>query len=186
MKISVFVTTILFFYFLSFTNELESVALSSFRGRGITNKECKLLTESFRSKYNETAINKIMPRSTMNSILKKQNFKKLNTVSDVSYALAMGRLLPAQCVILGSFEVVGKTSHCKLKIVHMESGNVIREIIEVKKGAPKKLIPSLVYKVTKTIDRIIVKKENIQEVASVELTENKQPPVNPTSKKLSN
>jgi hypothetical protein len=134
------------------------VAIAPFIGKGVTSEQLSNLTGMFRKKYNEVAKYKAMAKNQMDKNL-GEGFERLDIVSEMSYAMAMGRLLSVQCVILGTINRSDKTSKCILKIFDLNTRKRIKDFTISFKGSPRKFLTAIIPKIVKVIDPVIIEKK---------------------------
>lgn len=111
-----------------------SIAIMKLKGMGISEIEAETLTETLYDGISEILQSQstnlkekysLLERSQMDKIL--DQFKLQNALcSDDSCAVAFGRLLSVQRIIIGSVGLVGKTYIISCRIVDVESSKVIR------------------------------------------------------------
>lgn len=158
MRIFKVFTCLLFCCILLSAEPHHYVAIAPFVGKGVTSEQLSNLTDLFRKRYNEVAKYKAMAQDQMDKNLVK-GFERLDIVSEMSYAMAMGRLLSVQCVILGTINKSDKTSKCILKIFNLNSQKRIKDFTISFKGSPRKFLTAIIPKIVKVIDPVIVEKK---------------------------
>lgn len=171
---------------------VERVAVAPFFVKGISEAKSDTLRGAFIAKYNESAKFKAVEQEKMDFILDETEFHKSNIVSELSYALALGRLLSVQYIIVSSFEKTKKESVCTFKVIDAETQKYILNFTETAPDANGKLWTKIAAKIIKTVDPLIAaieKKQIPLEPAITGVNENDtselvkdEPPVDLTEK----
>jgi len=125
--------------------DLESVNLDK--------KETLILSDIFRSEIAKLEKFKTVERSKMNEILKEQAFQQTGCTTD-SCKVEVGKLLGVAYLITGNVGKIGELHHISLRIINVETGQIMKYLDEQIKGKVDGLV-------TKAIPKIVHKLKNL-------------------------
>lgn len=112
---------------------LETVAVLTFMGNGVSNIEAELLTNRFSTTLAQTKQLQLVERNEMDNILKEQDFQNTGC-TDASCAVEIGKMLNVVYMIGGSIGKLGSTYTIDIKMFSVESGEVAHTVGQTYKG----------------------------------------------------
>ncbi len=105
--------------------EKPTLAVLEFDGFGISTQEVAALSNRLRTNLTQLGTYRIIERGLMQQILLEQDFQLTGCTSD-ECAVEIGQLLGAQFMLAGSIGKVGNTWTIEMRIVNVQSGEVVR------------------------------------------------------------
>ena len=105
------------------------IAVLELEPDGVGKKESVTLTNRLRSELVKTGVYTIIERGEMNEILKEQGFQMSGCTSD-ECAVDAGRLLNVSHIAAGSIGKVGALYTVALRLIDVESGEILKTITE--------------------------------------------------------
>jgi TolB-like protein len=111
-----------------------TVAVTDFDGKGLAEGEPKTLTDAFRSYLINTGGFRVMERGQMDAILKEQGFQSSGACTDQACMVEMGQLLGVDNIIAGSIGKVGVTFSINVRVVSVQTGEIIKSANRFHKG----------------------------------------------------
>lgn len=125
----------------------KNLAVFQFASRGVTDIEASAISDRIRNEFAKADAYKILERGLMEEILKEQAFQLSGACSESSCLVEAGQLLAVHYIAGGSVTRVGNLSTIEARIVDVESGEIVKNVIEDYMGPIENL---LVY-TTKTV-----------------------------------
>lgn len=118
--------SILMFFFAVFSNAAEktSMAVYEFEVTGVDTTVGQSVAEFIQDGLSQSGRFKIIERSTMQRMLKEQQFQKTGCTS-TECAVEVGKILNVNNIIVGRVSAIGNTITITIKLVDVELGNVI-------------------------------------------------------------
>ena len=113
---------------------LRSIAVMEFEAKGVTPLEASTLTDRFRSELVQTKAFIQIERSRIEQIFKEQKLQMTGTVSD-DQLVQIGELLGAELLVVGSIGKLGSTYTIDLRLVDVQSGEIIASYFKDYRGA---------------------------------------------------
>ncbi|MCH7859448.1 MAG: DUF2380 domain-containing protein, partial [Candidatus Marinimicrobia bacterium] len=110
---------------LLYAQEKPTLAVLEFDGFGISTQEVAALSNRLRTNLTQLGTYRIIERGLMQQILLEQDFQLTGCTSD-ECAVEIGQLLGAQFMLAGSIGKVGSTWTIEMRIVDVQSGEVVR------------------------------------------------------------
>ncbi len=107
---------------------IKTVAISDLEAHGITESEAATLTDVLRNKLIETGKYQVMERSQMKAILEEQAFQQSGTCTDQECIVEMGQILGIEQIVAGSIGRVGKTYSINVRMVSVQTGEIINSV----------------------------------------------------------
>ena len=107
------------------TNSLGSIAVATLNPISIDSAESETLTEIIRSSVVDSRCFRVLSTSDMQTILKQQSFQRSEVCDDTQCMVEMGRVLSVAYVLGGSVGKIGETYSLVLRLVSVESGELI-------------------------------------------------------------
>ena len=101
--------------------DIKTLAVLDFEGRGINSLEAATLTDRFTSEIGQTKVMRLVDRTMVEEILKEQGFQQSGCTSG-ECAVEVGALLGVQFMINGSIGKLGETFTIDVKMTSVESG----------------------------------------------------------------
>ncbi len=114
-------------------DRLETVAVLSFVGNGVSPIQAELLTNRFSTTLAQTNKLKLVERNEMDNILEEQDFQN-SGCTDASCAVEIGKMLNVVYMIGGSIGQLGSTYAIDIKMFSVESGEIAKAVGQTYKG----------------------------------------------------
>ena len=125
----------------------KNLAVFPLAPRGVTEIEASAISDRIRNEFAKADAYKILERGLMEEILKEQAFQLSGACSESSCLVEAGQLLAVHYITGGSVTRVGNLYTIEARIVDVESGEIVKNVIEDYMGPIENL---LVY-TTKTV-----------------------------------
>jgi len=125
----------------------KNLAVFTFAARGMTDIEASAISDRIRNEFAQSDQYTILERGMMEEILKEQAFQLSGACSESSCLVEAGQLLAVHYIVGGSVTHVGNLFTLEARIVDVESGKIVKNVIEDYMGPIENL---LVY-TTKTV-----------------------------------
>ena len=106
-------------------SEKLSIAVLELDAHGITDYEAAILTDRLRNELFKTGVFRVMEREQMDEILKEQGFQQTGCTSS-ECLVQVGQLIGVNRMIGGSVGKVGETFTVSLRLIDVETGEVIK------------------------------------------------------------
>ncbi len=116
---------LLFLTFIAYSSEKIPVAVNDLKAHGIGESETSIISERVRSELIKTGLYRVMERGEMNMILEEQGFQQSGACSDASCLVEVGQMLAVNRIITGSIGFIGNMFTLSLKMVDVESGEIV-------------------------------------------------------------
>ncbi|NQV37223.1 MAG: hypothetical protein HQ509_04350 [Candidatus Marinimicrobia bacterium] len=136
----IFLTVLIIVSNLYGQNELPTVAVLDFEGRGISQLEASTLTDRLATELGNTDAVILVERNQLESILEEQGLQQSGCTTDECVA-EVGQLLGVQFMISGSINMIGKTYTIDAKMFSVETGANVKTVNKTLKGQIDELIP---------------------------------------------
>lgn len=107
-----------------FSQEKPTIAIIPFNAMGVSESEAKTASDLLESAIIKTDQFKIIEQNQVDDTIKAQTFS-LTGNTDEDYARHIGKLLPADQIIFGSFSNIGSEFILNARIIYIESGQII-------------------------------------------------------------
>ena len=102
-------------------DDIKTLAVLDFEGRGINSLEAATLTDRFTSEIGKTNAMRLVDRTMVEEILKEQGFQQSGCTTG-ECAVEVGALLGVQFMINGAIGKLGETFTIDVKMTSVESG----------------------------------------------------------------
>jgi TolB-like protein len=112
---------------------LKSIAVLEFEAKGVSKIEASTLTDRFRSELVHTQVFRQIERSKIEQIFKEQKLQMSGTVKD-DQLVEIGELLGAELLVIGSIGKLASTYTIDLRLVEVESGEIIASYFKDHRG----------------------------------------------------
>ncbi len=112
---------------------LKSIAVLEFEAKGVSTLEASTLTDRFRSELVQTKVFKQIERNQIEQIFNEQKLQMSGTVSD-DKLVEIGELLGAELLVIGSIGKLGSTYTIDLRLVDVQSGEIIASYFKDLRG----------------------------------------------------
>ncbi|MBN1306637.1 MAG: hypothetical protein JXA18_01880 [Chitinispirillaceae bacterium] len=132
-------------------SRIPSLAVNDLIGHGLTESEAMTLSDVLRSRLMETKKFKVMERSEMEMILKEQSFQQSGACNEEACMVEMGQLLGIEQLLAGSIGKVGRAFSINVRIISVQSGEIIRSVSHNYTGPVENLLTSEINVVAKKI-----------------------------------
>lgn len=134
------------------TEKNPMIAVTPLQAQGVTGSDAAVLTESLSDEMLHSGTVRVMERSQMDKILKEQGFQE--TACDTSEcALQMGRLLGIERILVGTVGKVGGTYSVSVRMVDVNTGEIISSSRRNAKGAIDDVLVTLMPQLARDLTR---------------------------------
>ncbi|MBN1577964.1 MAG: cell wall synthesis protein CwsA [Chitinispirillaceae bacterium] len=133
------------------SSHIPSLAVNNLSAHGLTESEALTLSDVLRSRLMETKKFKVMERSEMEMILKEQSFQQGGACNEEACMVEMGQLLGIEQLLAGSIGKVGKAFSINVRIISVQSGEIIYSVSHNYTGPIESLLTSEINVVAKKI-----------------------------------
>jgi len=116
------------------------LAVSDLEAKGITNDEAAVISDRLRSEIQSTGRFRLMERGLMSTILQEQGFQQSGSCNGTSCQIEMGKLLGVDRLLVGSVGKLGKTYTLSIRLISVETGEILQSIDEDIRGEVDELI----------------------------------------------
>lgn len=130
---------------------LPTLAVNLLEARGINVDEAATLTDVLRNELINTRKYVVMERDQMEQILKEQGFQQSGACSDQACLVEIGQLLGAQQLVAGSIGKVGRAYSINIRIISVQSGQIINNVSHSYTGPIESLLTSEMAVVAKKL-----------------------------------
>lgn len=125
--------------------ERTHIAVADLSAWALSAKEVKSMTEQLRMALEQTRFFRVVSTSDMKAILEQQGFQRSGACDDRECLVEMGRFLSVDRMVGGSIGQVGGTFTVNLRIVDVETGEVLCTVGEKYKGESDDLLLLIEY-----------------------------------------
>jgi len=101
-----------------------TIAVLNFTGKGVSQSEASTLTDRFRDELFKIGNYSLIERELMENILKEQNFQLSGCASD-ECVIEVGNILGVKQIVGGSIGKVGDVFSVSVRIIDVESGQIL-------------------------------------------------------------
>lgn len=143
--------------------ERTPIAVADLSGWALSEKEVKSLTEQLRLALAQTQYFRVLSTTDMKAILDQHGFQRSGACDDETCLIELGKILSVAQIVGGSVGQVGGTFAVNLRIVDVETGEVLCTIGEKFKGESDDLLSLIDYlgnQLTANYAEISAKSEN--------------------------
>ncbi len=103
---------------------LPRVTVLPFEGTGFTKADAQALTLFFETALQNTGRCQIIEQTEVNKILKAHEYV-LKDFNDPSKAIEIGKLLPANHIVVGTFGNLGGKRYVNVKLIDLKTGTIV-------------------------------------------------------------
>ena len=121
-----------------------TVAVADLEGRGLAEGEAFTLTDALRNYLLNTGAFRVMERGKMDLILKEQGFQQSGACTDQACLVEMGQLLGVDHLITGSIGKVGGTYSTNIRMININTGEIVRTANKFYKGEIDGLLTKII------------------------------------------
>lgn len=121
-----------------------TVAVADLEGRGLAEGEAFTLTDALRNYLINTGAFRVMERGKMDLILKEQGFQQSGACTDQACLVEMGQLLGVDHLITGSIGKVGGTYSTNIRMININTGEIVRTANKFYKGEIDGLLTKII------------------------------------------
>lgn len=105
--------------------ERANIAVANLTPFSVDPVEAQTLSEKVRATMVESDYFRVVSRDDMANILKEQQFQRVDSCDSSECLVEMGKLLAVQYIVGGSVGKVGKTSSITLRMMSVETGQIV-------------------------------------------------------------
>jgi TolB-like protein len=120
------------------------IAINKLKANGIAENEALSLTNALQTEIGKTGKFQIMERAQMEEILKEQGFQQSGACDETACAVEMGKLLAVSQIVMGSVGLVGKTYTVNVRLVEVNTGEILKDFSEYHKGTIDGLLTEII------------------------------------------
>lgn len=110
------------------------VAVMPLDTQGVSSQEASLIADAVASRLHASRTCNVMERSQMSQILKEQAFQQSGACDGGSCAVEIGKILSVDRILVGSVGRIGDAWALNLRLVRVETGEVIQSASGKKRG----------------------------------------------------
>lgn len=126
---------------------LPLVAVMALDTQGVSGSEAALIADAVASKLLASGTCNVMERSQMDQILREQAFQQSGACDNNGCSVEMGKVLSVDRVLVGSVGRIGDSWALNLRLVKVETGEVLRSASGKRKGGIAEAQQALVEQV---------------------------------------
>lgn len=130
---------------------MPSLAVSDLESRGLSKDEALIISDRLRQEIQSTGKFRIMERSMMSAILQEQGFQQTGACDSASCQMQMGKLLGVDQILIGSVGKLGSTFSLNIRILSVETGEILQSYSEDIRGEIDDLIRTPVKNIAKKL-----------------------------------
>jgi hypothetical protein len=131
-------------------NEIPT-AVFNLEARGVSKVEAAIITDRLRSELINTNCFFVMERELMEEILEEQAVQLTGVCSNTSCLVEVGKLIAVQQMVGGSIGRIGTLYTLQIRLVDVETGEVIRSVEEDYQGSIEMLLTSITPRVARKL-----------------------------------
>jgi TolB-like protein len=133
------------------TESPKHIAVNPLQGHGITDDETAVLSDVLRNELLKTGKFKVMERAEMDDILKEQGFQQTGACTEDACLVQMGQMLGIEQMVAGSVGKVGKAFSITLRLISIQTGEIVRSVAHTYTGPIESLLTSEMSVVAKKL-----------------------------------
>jgi len=117
------------------TKHVQTLAVMDIDARRLENMDLDVLRDALTVELQNSGKVRVMERSQMNTILKEQGFQQSGACNASECAVEMGKLLSVDRMVLGSLGKLGETWSMTLRLVNVQTGEVLTSVRDSRTGS---------------------------------------------------
>lgn len=121
---------------------------------GISLQEATVFADALRMKLSDSKSFQVLAKSDMNQIIADQGIEITKDCNESLCAIELGQLLGVDLLVLGNIKTFDKNYSINLKLIDIQSGRTLSDVVEYYKGTLEGMIkvaaPNVVAKFTGT------------------------------------
>ncbi|MFH1852314.1 MAG: PEGA domain-containing protein [Candidatus Neomarinimicrobiota bacterium] len=129
------------------SNDRRNLALYDFESRGVSTIEAQVISDRIRIEIGRLEAYNIIERGLMEEVLTEQAFQLTGACTESSCLVEVGRMLAVHYIVGGSVSKIGNLFTIEARIIDVESGNIVKNVIEDYNGP----IENLLVQTTKVV-----------------------------------
>ncbi|MBF0433578.1 MAG: PEGA domain-containing protein, partial [Fibrobacteria bacterium] len=133
--------------------EMISVAVVDFDGKGVQQHEAEIITDKFRGQLLQTGLFAVVERNKMKALLQEQDFQTTDRCDGSACIVEMGKLLSVQKMFTGSAGKIGNLFILSINVIDVESGKILLTLEEEIKGSIEDVFKTAVPTITGKIKK---------------------------------
>lgn len=114
---------------------MQTLAVMDIDGKRLENMDLGVLRDALTVEFQNSGKVRVMERSQMNTILKEQGFQQSGSCDASECAVEMGKLLSVDRMVLGSLGKLGETWSMTLRLVNVQTGEVLTSVRDSRTGS---------------------------------------------------
>lgn len=114
---------------------VQTLAVMDIDARRLENMDLDVLRDALTVELQNSGKVRVMERSQMNTILKEQGFQQSGACNASECAVEMGKLLSVDRMVLGSLGKLGETWSMTLRLVNVQTGEVLTSVRDSRTGS---------------------------------------------------
>lgn len=124
--------------------KLPVIAITTLESRGVGENEAGVIADNIAATLQQSGKFRVMERSQIDAILKEQSFQQDGVCDANQCAVAIGKLLGIDRIVVGSVGLVGSTYSLNLRIVDVSNGEALRSSSRNHRGSIDDVLTDLV------------------------------------------
>lgn len=121
-----------------------ALAVMPLQSRTLDAEALDILSSTLASELMNTGVVRVMERSQMEKILQEQGFQKSGACDGSECAVEIGKILTVDRILLGSVGRFGTAHSLSLRLVDVQSGEVLRSVSRSMEGPQEAILTRLV------------------------------------------
>lgn len=114
--------------------KLPLVAIMPLRGQGVDSSSSEVVSDALADELLATRKVRVMERAQMQNILREQGFQQSGACDGSECAVEVGKLLSIDRMVVGSFGKLGGSYTLSLRLVDVQTGEVLASSRRMRKG----------------------------------------------------
>jgi hypothetical protein len=127
--------------------KMPSVAIMNLEAQTLDKETVRSITDAVADEVIKSRKVRVMERSQMEQILKEQGFQQTGACDGTDCAVAIGRLLSIDQMIVGSIGKIGESYTISLRLVNISTGELINGARTMQRGAIDEIVATSVPKI---------------------------------------
>jgi len=141
--------------------KLPSVAVMNLEAQTLDKETVRSITDAVADEVIKSRKARVMERSQMEQILKEQGFQQSGACDGTECAVAVGKLLSIDQMIVGSIGKIGESYTISLRLVKISTGELINSSRIMQRGAIDEIVGNSIPKIVSQLFVIESQREPI-------------------------
>lgn len=123
---------------------LTTIAVMPLQGKGVPATDADVITDAIATQMQQSGNLRVLERAQMDRIMNEQGLAKSGACDGSECAVEMGKLLSVDQILVGSVGLVGHTYTLNLRIVSVQTGEVLKSRMKSNPGTIDDVLTRLV------------------------------------------